>query len=205
MISPLSHPVLLNFFSGSANTRAHQNAERLLLIGASFLILIPFINTVHHRIFGPTVVPGVRTLADPDVSNDSVLEDLEPEVQTTDVLNFSTRSATLPRPVSDQAATTSGNKIYNIGGCDAEEGYVMDAESLNMICPHASSIVTAYDLTADAFTEMARMPTARMRHSSTAINGKIWAVGGRDHYDNVVGSVDVSSSFSYDCAFLFHS
>ena len=138
-----------------------------------------------------------------------------------DMLQFSTRTATLPRPLSDHTATyisTDGTstyakngrirasstkpsgKIYNIGGCDAVEGYIRNGEavdvnvasSLNMYCPHVSHAVTEYDIAQDDFVERARMPTGRLRHSATAIGDKIWIVGGRDRDDNIVAEVDVS-------------
>ena len=137
-----------------------------------------------------------------------------------DMLQFSTRTATLPRPLSDHTATyistdgasaniskngrirassaKSSGKIYNIGGCDAVEGYIRNGNaeavesSLNMYCPHVSHAVTEYDIAQDDFVERARMPVARLRHSATAIGDKIWIVGGRDRDDNIVAEVDVS-------------
>ena len=150
---------------------------------------------------------------------------VEPELEENlilpppDMLQFSTRTATLPRPLSDHTATyistdgtssdakngrirassaKSSGKIYNIGGCDAVEGYIRNGNaeavdsSLNLYCPHVSHAVTEYDIAQDDFMERARMPVARLRHSATAIGDKIWVVGGRDRDDNIVAEIDVS-------------
>ena len=44
---------------------------------------------------------------------------------------------------------------------------------------------------ADAMEDRQPMPRARYRHSSVAINGQIWVVGGRDENDNIIHAIDI--------------
>lgn len=54
-----------------------------------------------------------------------------------------------------------------------------------------SNMVLAPETDGYVIEEKAPMPRPRYRHSSVAINGKIWIVGGRDENDAIVNSFDI--------------
>ncbi len=120
--------------------------------------------------------------------------------------------ATLPSPVTDfssastMVANDDGDLVLSIclfGGClssyesrlktfDVRTGiqYVCpegQLSDLNLVLAPGSEETTEDDV----IQQRQPMPRPRYRHTSVAINGKIWIVGGRDANNNIINEIDV--------------
>ena len=93
----------------------------------------------------------------------STVEEYDPATDTW------TKKADMPTPprLLHHSTSAVNGKIYVIGG------YVI-IDGVDTGC----SIVEEYDPTTDTWTKKADMPTARYAHSTSAANGKIYAIGG---------------------------
>ena len=79
----------------------------------------------------------------------------------------------IPTPRGVLSASVVNGKIYAIGGQIAVNGV-----------PKVISTVEEYDPVTDKWTKKADMPTARAWFSTSAVNGKIYAIGGAITFDN---------------------
>lgn len=93
------------------------------------------------------------------------------------------KKADMPTERFGLAFCTANGKIYAIGGANKEMGQ-NDYVGL--------SIVEEYDPATDTWIRKADMPTARYALSAVSINGKIYAIGGRER------SVDLDTLEEYD-------
>ena len=110
-------------------------------------------------------------------------------------------SAKLPKGLSDQTATRSGDIVYLAGGCDAEEGNKWDEAAKFFLCFSISQAFFGFNLVTDTIIDdFPDMPIPRYRHAAVAANDKIWVVGGRDIDDNLIDQVDVRTKMHrWDC------
>ena len=100
---------------------------------------------------------------------------------------WTTMDSTMPNPRGDHAASVVNGIIYTFGGAGIPLGNDVGL-----------SIVEAYDPIKDTWTTKTDMPTARMDLSTSAIGGRIYAIGGRDSFNGVsIPTVEV-----YDTGFL---
>ncbi len=79
-----------------------------------------------------------------------------------------TPRAPLLAPRAFAAAVAVNNRIYLIGGARIENGFIVDLNA-----------VDEYNPATDVWTPMAPMNTARSELAAAAINGRIYALGGR--------------------------
>lgn len=100
-----------------------------------------------------------------------------------------TKKTDMPAPRSDLATSVVNGKIYAIGGCIGPPQ-----------APQPSSIVEEYDPVTDTWTRKADMPTARGFLSASAVNGKIYAIGGW-----MLPNVYLSTVEEYDTGFAGES
>jgi N-acetylneuraminic acid mutarotase len=94
-----------------------------------------------------------------------------------------TRKADMPTARACVSTSAVNGKIYAIGGTP---GYGQWYQGL--------STVEEYDPATDTWTKKADMPTPRTYHSTCAVNGKVYAIGGR------TGGNDLSPVEEYDPA-----
>jgi len=78
-----------------------------------------------------------------------------------------TRKADMPTPRWGLSTSVVNGRIYAIGGCLRYPGIGMP-----------TAAVEEYNLETDTWTKKTDMPTQRWGHSSSMINGKIYAIGG---------------------------
>ena len=78
-----------------------------------------------------------------------------------------TKKADMPTEMTGLSASVVNGKIYAIGGYSGKWPDIILA-----------SIVEEYDPATNTWTRKADMPTARARLSTSAVNGKIYAIGG---------------------------
>lgn len=83
--------------------------------------------------------------------------------------------ASLPQPHAYSSCSVVDGIIYVIGGQPSADARI----------PAVDAPVEAYDPAGDSWTRKSAMPLTRWRFTSTAINGKIYVVGGHkhDHFD----------------------
>ena len=99
----------------------------------------------------------------------------------------------LPKALSDHAATSWRGLIYLSGGCDSPNGNEFLPDLGIFACTSLSDSFFSFDPSKyfDHFVDLPNLPRSRYRHTSTAVNNKIWIVGGRDLNDNLLDTVDV--------------
>lgn len=102
--------------------------------------------------------------------------------------------APIPVQLSDMSATTVGDVVYLIGGCDQDQ-IACDWWDGCSYCPSVSAGVWAYTPATDMWagrTVVQDAPRARYRHAATAVSDRyIYVLGGRDAYDGLIAAVDV--------------
>mmetsp|Transcript_32574 Transcript_32574/g.47519 ORF Transcript_32574/g.47519 Transcript_32574/m.47519 type:complete len:484 (+) Transcript_32574:188-1639(+) len=116
-----------------------------------------------------------------------------------EVLRQEASDLPLPFPVSDLTTTFTiynddegdvHNGIYLLGGCLAP--YADDPSAPGeYTCHMASNRNFVFDHLYRLYQKRHDMPRARYRHTSNAVGGRIWIVGGRDSEDNVIQEVDI--------------
>ncbi len=143
-----------------------------------------------------------------------------------------TKKCDMPGPLSAFDAVTLGNKIYAIGGRGKEKGhdrytYVYDAGKDSWVAkkepafPRSNHAVAAlrnkiyvfggndspdkaeaYDVGADAWKELAPIPTPRMHvnYSAAECGGKIYLIGGLEKKDGPYLDTDSNKNEMYDPA-----
>lgn len=79
-----------------------------------------------------------------------------------------TRKADMPTPRISLSTSVVNGKIYAVGG------WVWKGRGVTRVF----STIEAYDPQADTWTKKANMPTPRSHLSTSAVNGKIYAIGG---------------------------
>jgi hypothetical protein len=115
--------------------------------------------------------------------------------------------AALPKPLSEPAATLHQGKIYISGGCDSSpHGKQWDpATEFYSGCSSVSNSFYSFDPSIHygrgLYQSLANLPHPRYRHTSAALNGNIWLLGGRDVNDTLVDTVDVSTLWKFDSSF----
>ena len=98
-----------------------------------------------------------------------------------------TEKANMPTPRPYLSTSEVNGKIYAIGG--VAQGALREP---------ALSVVEAYDPATDTWTKEADMPTPRSNLSASAVNGKIYAIGGETRHDGL----KVSTVEEYDPGFV---
>ncbi len=113
-----------------------------------------------------------------------------PAAAFTDYLmsRFLPRSA-LPMAISDATATSLADGIFIFGGCVADQQY--DSASGFYFCPDVTNASLKYYPATDSYANLASMPRKRYRHAAAALGSKIYLLGGRDLFDNIVEEIDV--------------
>lgn len=84
---------------------------------------------------------------------------------------------------------------------DAADGNVFIAIDENegfFACGSLSSSLYSFDPNTLEFVELADLPRARYRHSSSFVGNEVWIIGGRTLDDTLIPEIDVS-----DFYFLF--
>jgi len=114
-------------------------------------------------------IGGVTGMAGGGGSLVSVVEEYDPVTDT-----WTKKSAKMPTPRSIFSISVVNGKIYAIGGEDRN----MNVN--NIVNPCGVSTVEEYDPIKDVWTKKADMPTKRCCLSTSAVNGKIYAIGGTD-------------------------
>jgi hypothetical protein len=104
-------------------------------------------------------------------------------------------TAKIPVAVSDMIATPLGDKIIITGGCS--EGNYRDVITGDFFCEGITNAVSAFIPASGTFKTLAPMPRERYRHGAAVVNNKLYVIGGRDLADNLISSVDVRSSMSF--------
>lgn len=101
----------------------------------------------------------------------------------------------LPKPLSDHTAIAgTDGLIYIAGGCDAADGNVFIAIDENegfFACGSLSSSLYSFDPNTLEFEELADLPRARYRHSSSFVGNEVWIIGGRTLDDTLIPEIDV--------------
>ena len=110
---------------------------------------------------------------------------------------FGTRDGvTLPKAISDHTATLSSDgMVYIAGGCDGENGNEWDpafGDNGMFLCGSISDSLYSFDPVDGVFAELTKLPRARYRHSAAIVDNKLWIMGGRTLYDNLIAEIDVS-------------
>ena len=94
---------------------------------------------------------------------------------------------------TDQAHSRS---IVLLGGCSAENGnsYFDDGTYYypGFYCTDYTDKATVFYPETQLFGFIASMPEARTRHTAAAVDGKLYAIGGRDAAGTNIGNVIVS-------------
>jgi len=105
----------------------------------------------------------------------------------------------LPTPRGGLTATLVGNKIYAIGGAKNPEYSTPELRPNVPVENVATNEV--FDIAAGTWSSAAPMLTARNHHGASAIDGKIYVVGGRIGSTFIIGlSNNVSTTEVYDVA-----
>lgn len=95
----------------------------------------------------------------------------------------------MPYAASDFTATTLGEKIYIVGGCDGPQNFDFDFDGY--YCSSVTDKVLVYDPATDTFEELAAAPRARYRHAAVAVGTEILVFGGKTLDDRSHLEVDV--------------
>lgn len=107
--------------------------------------------------------------------------------------------AGMPTPRGGGFAAELGGKIYVIGGAGYHPGQKEDV-SISATVPHRSLATNeAYDPKTNTWETRAPMNVPRNHHAGAAVNGKIYAIGGRVGW-SFVGSSAVDTVEEYDAA-----
>jgi len=97
--------------------------------------------------------------------------------------------ADMPENRSDLTATTVGDAIYLIGGCEGNQEW--SAEAGMYLCSAASKATVRYAPATNTYVRLEDAPVTRYRHAAAAAGTKIYLFGGVDVQDNVRPQVDV--------------
>jgi len=108
-------------------------------------------------------------------NNRPVVEEYDPETDTW------TKKADMPIMHVWSATSALDGKIYAIGG--------VGGNAMGLAEP-TIMIVEEYNPATDTWVRKADMPTARSQLSASAVNGKIYAIGGRDAQDTTLSAVE---------------
>ena len=103
--------------------------------------------------------------------------------------------------------------VYLFGGCkspyipilrddnalpdDDDEDFVLTSLPHEFVCPEVSDSIFIFDPSNEhtkVMIEGKSMPRKRHRHSSIAVNGLIWVIGGVDEYGSMIDEIDVYDS-----------
>jgi hypothetical protein len=93
----------------------------------------------------------------------------------------------LPVAVSDATASTVGDLVYLIGGCDSPQGNVQQGQYAS--CGDIADHVLIYNPASNSWTQGSVMPQARFRHAAAVVGTDIYIIGGRDVQDSIVQTV----------------
>lgn len=95
----------------------------------------------------------------------------------------------MPMPFSDASASTVGDKVYLIGGCDSEYGNT-NLGGGYYGCTDLATHVLVYTPATDSWdTSKASMQVERFRHAAVVVGSDIFIVGGRDKTDTLMRTV----------------
>ena len=97
------------------------------------------------------------------------------------------RKTEMPTPRQALSTSMVDGKIYAIGGVGAQSEFA----------PVFTSTVEAYDPVTDTWTKKADMPATRAGLSTSAVNGKIYAIGGIGR-QGVFAEAFTSTVYEYD-------
>ncbi|KAL3938696.1 MAG: hypothetical protein SGBAC_006451 [Bacillariaceae sp.] len=106
-------------------------------------------------------------------------------------------SAKVPIAVSDHSGVRSPDNgiIYLAGGCDHPSGNVWNADFATFVCNSVTDAFFAFDPVTKTFETLETLPRPRYRHSSAIVGGKVWLLGGRTLFDDLIPEID-----AYDIA-----
>jgi N-acetylneuraminic acid mutarotase len=104
----------------------------------------------------------------------------------------------LPLARSDSAVAVFGNRIYLLGGCDADQVCIKGSGDMPGYCQCESSTDTVFvfDAATETYSTAPQMPIPRYRHDACAVGTKLWLFGGRtmpdasSGYDSIITQVD---------------
>eukprot|EP00931_Biecheleriopsis_adriatica_P082525 TRINITY_DN55971_c0_g1_i1.p1 TRINITY_DN55971_c0_g1~~TRINITY_DN55971_c0_g1_i1.p1 ORF type:complete len:391 (+),score=76.45 TRINITY_DN55971_c0_g1_i1:117-1289(+) len=95
----------------------------------------------------------------------------------------------MPSKRSDLTATTVGDAIYLIGGCDSDQEW--NAGAGMYLCTGLSKKVEKYVPKSDSYETLNDAPRSRYRHTAAALGSKIYVLGGCGIDDSIITEVDV--------------
>lgn len=106
---------------------------------------------------------------------------------------FAEVDAKVPIAVSDHSGVRSPDNglIYLAGGCDDANGNVWNANFSTFTCGSVTDAFFAFDPTTKTFEALETLPRPRYRHSSAIVDNKVWLLGGRTLFDDVIAEIDV--------------
>lgn len=95
----------------------------------------------------------------------------------------------MPTKRSDLTATTLGDAIYLVGGCDSDQKW--DHGAGMYLCTGITKAVWKYLPQTDSYEALQDAPTARYRHAAAAVGNKVYIIGGCAFDDSIISAVDV--------------
>jgi len=95
----------------------------------------------------------------------------------------------MPSKRSDLTATTLGDAIYLVGGCDSDQEWNKDANMY--LCTGITKKVLKYLPQTDTYESLQDAPKARYRHAAAAVGNKVYVLGGCGIDDSIISEVDV--------------
>lgn len=108
----------------------------------------------------------------------------------------------MPSKRSDMTATTVGDAIYLIGGCDSDQEWNAGAEMY--LCTGLSKKVEKYSPKSDSYETLGDAPRSRYRHTATALGSKIYVLGGCGIDDSIISDIDVLDTLTGKWSTLDH-
>jgi len=95
----------------------------------------------------------------------------------------------MPSKRSDLTATTVGDAIYLVGGCDSDQEWNADAGMY--LCTGITKETVKYLPLTDSYEFVSDAPRSRYRHASAAVGKKVYVFGGCGIDDSIISEVDV--------------
>jgi len=95
----------------------------------------------------------------------------------------------MPSKRSDLTATTLGDAIYLVGGCDGDQEWNGNAGMY--LCTGITKESVKYLPLTDSYETLPEAPRSRYRHAAAAIGSKIYVLGGCGIDDSIIAEVDI--------------
>jgi len=106
----------------------------------------------------------------------------------------------MPSKRSDLTATTVGDAIYLVGGCDSDQEWNADAGMY--LCTGITKETVKYLPLTDSYEFVSDAPRSRYRHASAAVGKKVYVFGGCRIDDSIISEVDVLDTESGEWSVL---